>query len=164
MKLNSLKGLSLLIAVACVTAPGSRAAELRPPAVPLVACDPYFSVWSPADHLTYESSRHWTGTRQPMASLIRVDGTFYRLMGAEFRDSQGLDQVGLQVLPTRTIYDFEGAGVHVTLTFMTPRLPHDLDLMSWPVTYLAWDVRSTDRKQHTVSLFFMATGDLVVNT
>jgi hypothetical protein len=138
--------------------------SLRPPAVPLVACDPYFSVWSPADHLTYESTRHWTGTRQPMASLIRVDGNFHRLIGAEFRDSQALDQVGLQVLPTRTIYDFEGAGVHVTLTFMTPRLPHDLDLMSWPVTYLAWDVRSTDRKQHAVSLFFMATGDLVVNT
>ena len=137
---------------------------LRPPAVPLVACDPYFSVWSPADRLTHESTRHWTGTRQALASVIRVDGNVYRLMGAEARDAQALPQVALQVLPTRTIYDFEGAGVHVTLTFMTPMLPHDLDLMSWPVTYLTWDVRAVDRKQHAVSFYFAASGELVVNT
>ncbi len=155
---------SLFSAPLLAQAPLPVLAPLRPPAVPLVTCDPYFSVWSPADRLTHESTRHWTGTRQALASVLRVDGVAYRIMGAEARDAQAHPQVGLQVLPTRTIYDFEGAGVHVTLTFMTPMLPHNLDLMSWPVTYLTWDVRSVDGKQHAVSFHFSASGELVVNT
>ncbi len=156
----------ILLAASEPAGPVTRRAlpSLRPPAVPLVTCDPYFSVWSFADRLTYDSTRHWTGTRQALTSVIRVDDAAYRIMGAEARDAEALPQVGLQVLPTRTIYDFEGAGVHVTLTFMTPMLPHDLDLMSWPVTYLTWDVRSVDSKQHAVSLYYANSGELVVNT
>jgi hypothetical protein len=96
--------------------------------------------------------------------MIRVDGEPYRLMGRDPRDYQAMSQVGLQVLPTRTIYEFEGGGVRATLTFMTPMLPHDLDLMSWPVTYLTWDVRAIDGKQHDVSLYYGNSGELVVNT
>ena len=73
-------------------------------------------------------------------------------------------RAGLQVLPTRTIYDFEASGVHLTLTFLTPMLPSDLDLMSWPVTYLSWKVRSVDGKEHQVSIEYDNTAQLVVNT
>ncbi len=53
-------------------------------------------------------------------------------MGGDPAGTPALPQVGLKVLPTRTIYDFEGAGTHVTLTFLTPALPDDLDVLARP--------------------------------
>ncbi len=136
----------------------------RPPAVPLVTCNPYFSVWSAADRLTYDATRHWTGSKQELHSLVRIDGRAWRIMGDERRDIQPMPQTDLHVSPTRTIYEFEGGGVHITLSFLTPLLPSDLDLMSWPVTYLTWEVRSLDGKEHEVSIEYDNTAQFVVNT
>ena len=138
-------------------------AALRPPAVPLVACDPYFSVWSCADRLTDDTTRHWTGKPNGMASLVRIDGRAYRLMGPDPKDVPALPQTGLKVLPTRTIYEFTGAGIHLTLTFLTAALPEDLEVLSRPLTYLTWDCRSADRKEHSVSVYFDNTAEWVVN-
>jgi hypothetical protein len=137
---------------------------LRPPATPLIACDPYFSVWSMADHLTDTPTAHWTGSLQPLTSLIRIDGKSWRLMGAGPREVAPLPQISLQVLPTRTLYDFEGAGVHVRLAFLTPTLPDDLAVLARPVTYLEWTAHSTDGAAHEVALYAEASGMLAVNT
>ena len=61
-------------------------------------------------------------------------------MGKEPANVPALPQTGLEVLPTRTIYTFEGEGVRLTLTFMTAALPDDLMIYSRPVTYVTWDV------------------------
>jgi hypothetical protein len=139
------------------------AADFRPPAVPLVAHDPYFSIWSMADHLTDAPTKHWTGTVQSLSSLVRVDGKAYRIMGAAPRHSPALQQTHLEVLPTHTIYDFEGAGIRLTLTFFTPALARDLDVLSRPATYLTWRAASADGKSHNVQIYFDAGSDLVVN-
>jgi len=136
--------------------------QFQPRAVPLAACDPYFSVWSMADKLTEDVTRHWTGSPQALTSLIRVDGKTFRLMGRD--RAPALEQTSLEALPTRTIYRFEGAGVRVTLTFLTPMLPDDLDVLSRPVTYLVWDVSSAGSTEHQVALYFEASPQLVVNT
>jgi hypothetical protein len=143
------------------------AAELtsfRPPAVPLVTHDPYFSVWSMNDHLTDGWSKHWTGTNQTLSALIRIDGKPYRLMGPEPAIVPALKQVRLEVLPTRTIYQFEGQGVHVTWTFTSPLLPTNLDVLSRPVTYFTVSVHSTDGQAHAVSCYFDSAAELTVNT
>jgi len=153
-------------AVLCATAWAGETGgkTLRPPSVPLVACDPYFSIWSPADQLTDAETVHWTGKPHRLHGMIRVDGKAYRLMGAEPADVPALPQVGLAVLPTRTIYEFRGAEVQVTLTFMTPMLPDDLDVLSRPVTYLTWDVRSLDGKPHAVQVYYDHSAELTVDT
>ncbi len=127
---------------------------LRPPAVPLVACDPYFSIWSPADKLTDAATIHWTGKPQPLTSLARIDGKPYRLMGVEPKNVPPLPQTSVDVLPTRTIYTFEGAGIRLTFTFTTPALPDDVSILSRPVTYLTWEARSSDDKTHEVAVYF----------
>jgi Domain of unknown function (DUF4965)/Domain of unknown function (DUF5127)/Domain of unknown function (DUF1793)/Domain of unknown function (DUF4964) len=138
--------------------------ELRPPAVPLVTSNPYLSIWSMADRLTDDTTRHWTRREHPLTSVIRIDGAAFRLMGIEPKGVPAMKQVSVRVLPTRTIYDFGNGHVHVTLTFMTPALPADLDVLSRPLTYVTWDVRSVDRRDHTVELYHGTSGLLAVNT
>ncbi|MGO8789906.1 MAG: glutaminase domain-containing protein [Terriglobia bacterium] len=160
----SRSALAVLAALIWLAAAPARAAEaFQPRAVPLVTTDPYFSIWSFSDHLTDDATRHWTGTPQSLESMIRIDGAVYRIMGRPV-DEEALPQVGLAVFPTRTVYDFEGAGVHVTLTFLTPLLPGDLDVYSRPVTYVSWEVRSVDGRAHAVSVYYANSAQLVVNT
>ncbi|HVW85064.1 MAG TPA: DUF4965 domain-containing protein [Bryobacteraceae bacterium] len=152
----------LALCVACI--PALAQETFRPPAVPLVAHDPYLSVWSTADRLTDENTKHWTGTEQALCSLVRIDGHVFRIMGRDPRPLPALEQKSVEVLPTRTIYTFDGAGVRVTLTFLTPALPKDLDVLSRPVTYIVWSAQSTDSKPHDVAAYLDASATLAVNT
>lgn len=147
------------------TAPASAQEPVtaRTPATPLVLHDPYFSVWSFQDDLADGPTRHWTGAPQQLAGLVRVDGKTFRFLGND-RDVPPLKQLSRTIWPTRTIYEFEDAGIHLTLTFFTPALPHDLDVLSRPVTYISWDARAIDGKQHSASLYFDASSQLATNT
>ncbi|HEY1767355.1 MAG TPA: DUF4965 domain-containing protein [Terracidiphilus sp.] len=153
-----MKTISLRSAVCCAVAGFSllitsfAAAQQRPPAVPLIAHDPYFSVWSMADHLTDEDTKHWTGARQPMAGLARIDGHVFRFMGAQPRGVPAMQQTGLEVTPTRTIYTFQAAQVTLTVTFFTPAFPKDLDVLSRPVTYLSFAAGGTGAQDVTLLL------------
>lgn len=134
----------------------------RTPATPLVAHDPYFSIWSFNSTLTNGPTRHWTGHPQQMDGFIRIDGKTFRFMGDD-RVAPAIPQVSRAIWPTRTIYKFAGSGVHLTATFFTPALPQDLDVLSRPLTYLIWSVRSTDGQSHSVQLYFDASANLAVD-
>ncbi|MFL6416747.1 MAG: glutaminase domain-containing protein [Bryobacteraceae bacterium] len=142
---------------------GSPAADFRPPAVPLVVHDPYFSVWSMADKLTDQRTKHWTGSAQSLCSLVRVDGTTYRIMGSDPRNTPALPQTKLEVLPTHTRYEFQGAGVRFSLAFLNPSLPDSMEMVSRPVTYITWSAQSADGKTHAVQVYFDASYELAVN-
>src|SRR4051812_13064002 len=132
-----------------VTSSAQQLPAFRPPAVPLIAHDPYFSVWSNSDDLAGDRTRHWTGAPQGMAGIMRVDGKPYRFMGQWYGQMPPqIKQISVEVFPTRTIYEFEASGVHLTLTFISPLLPEDPDVLARPVTYINADVHSVDGQAH----------------
>jgi len=141
----------------------SSAAQIRPPAVPLVTVDPYFSVWSMADKLTDDSTRHWTGASHPMCGLARIDGKPYRFAGVTPSDVPPMTQLSVTVHPTRTVYRFAASGVELTVTFLTPLLLSDPDLTARPASYVYLEVAATDGARHKVSLYLDVSADLVVN-
>ena len=136
---------------------------IRPPAVPIIAHDPYFSVWAEGDRLNADPTRHWTGSEQPLTGLVRIDGKVYRLMGTSPVLPPALPQTSMKVTPTQTLYTFAGDGVTVDLTFTTPALPDDVEVLSRPATYLTWRAASSDGKAHDVQVYFGASAMLAVN-
>lgn len=161
--LVALVALCLALPAAAQTDPATRPTPLRPPSVPLIAFNPYLSIWSPADKLTDAGTEHWTRKPMSLTSLIRIDGDAFRLMGSDPESVPPLPQVGLVVHPTRTVYDFESAKVHVTMTFTTAFLPDDLEVFARPLGYLNWDVRSVDGSPHAVEIYDGTSSQLCVN-
>jgi hypothetical protein len=152
-----MRKLLLLLGIACYAQ--------RPPAVPLVTHDPYFSIWSMADKLTDQNTKHWTGAEQPLTGLIRIDGTTYRYMGARPRRGvPAMAQTSLTVAFTHTDYTFEEAGIRLVLSFFTPAFANDLDVLSRPVTYLTWSLQATDGKPHNVAVYLDVSPVLAVDT
>ena len=139
----------------CLLALGSLAelgAQMRAPATPLVAHNPYFSIWSAADKLTDAHTTHWTGSQQPITGLVRIDRKPFRFMGRDPQNIPAMRQISVQITPTHTRYLFAQSGLELELSFFTPSLPNDLDLLSRPVTYLSWSAHSTDGAAHAVDL------------
>jgi hypothetical protein len=143
---------------------GQELPPLRPPAAPLVAHDPYFSIWSFADTLSDAATRHWTGSEQALTGLLRVDGAAYRFLGGGARQQRVMRQTWRQITPTRTIYRFEADGVELTLTFLTPALPEDLEVFSRPATYVEFALRAIDGGSHQSGLYFDASSLIAVNS
>lgn len=157
-----------LVIFLCLLCPGLIRAQstdkFRPPAVPLVTHDPYFSIWSMNDNLTDDRTKHWTGARHGLYSMARIDGKAYRLMGPRSDQSVPMRQIGLDVTPTRTIYRFEADGVEISLTFLSPLLPSRLDVLARPLTYITWEVRAIDAKPHQVAVYFDCSSEIAANT
>nr|WP_090579903.1 glutaminase family protein [Paenibacillus sp. OV219] len=143
---------------------------IRPSSVPLVTVDPYFSVWSAADRLTDDYTRHWTGQRHAMTGLVRIDGAVWRFAGKVepradryYTEPPALAQTGLTVTPLSTVYTFEAAGVAMSVHFLTPLLLEDLDVLSRPASYVSFEVKATDGREHEVSVYYDVTGEWCVD-
>ena len=129
-------------------------ATLRPPSVPIVSCDPYFSIWSGADAPNLADTEIWHGAKQPVSVEIELDGVRYRLLGKghgghselsagktwsigsrRSADRPALRCVRTEVRPLTSVYTFTDGAAEVRLSFMTPKMADEFDVFSRPVTY-----------------------------
>ncbi|MBQ7666370.1 MAG: DUF4965 domain-containing protein, partial [Kiritimatiellae bacterium] len=108
--------------------------KIRPPSVPLVTVDPYFSLWSPGDRLTDVDTTHWTGRANLLRGVALVNGKPFRFLGRG--SDPALEQESLEVRALTTEAVFAGPGFRLRVSFTTPLLLEDLELMSRPVSFV----------------------------
>ncbi len=122
----------------------------RLPALPLIASDPYLSIWMPADSMTQTDSSHWSGPAKPVRGTLTVDGRSCRFLGVTPDEEAKLTD--LAVTPTMTRFVSEFGGIRLETSFLTPALPEEPDLLSMPVTLLRFRLTSLDDAVHQVKL------------
>ena len=135
--------------------------KLRPPSVPLITVDPYFSVWSPADRLYDEVTEHWTGKPNTIYGYVKIDGEQFRFMGDA--DDAVISQMDFEMNAFVSRYTFENEKIILDVSFFTPVFPDDLMKMSRPVSYVSFNYNSVDGRTHDVSVKISASEELVLN-
>ncbi len=136
--------------------------KLRPPAIPLMTCDPYFSVWSFSDRLTDSDTVHWTGSPMALRGTLKVDGKSYRFMGND-NSMPAAEQLSFDMTAFSTTYVFAAGGIELTVKFTSPIIPTDLYLISRPVSYIEVSGRITDRRDHDVWVKISASEDICLD-
>ena len=119
---------------------------VRLPAIPLIANDPYFSIWCPADLLTDADTCHWCGEAKPLRGTLAIDGKPYRFLG--LGEAPAIKTLRQDVTPTATECVFAAGGVELTLRFTGAALPDDLDVLSAPITMIEMRLRALDGREH----------------
>ncbi|MBN8825992.1 MULTISPECIES: glutaminase family protein [unclassified Spirosoma] len=73
-------------------------------------------------------------------------------------------QTDVTVSATQTRYTFTAGPVNLTVNFLSPLLLDELEVAARPVSYVSFDVQSSDKKPHSVQVFFSESGTIATNT
>ena len=141
----------------------------RAPAYPLITIDPYLSIWSAADTLGTDYTRHWTGRPAPLHITAIIDGRTYGLCSVDENhvnrsiDVRRFAQKSVTVTPLSTTYTFACDKAELMLRFTSALLPERLDILSRPVSYVEYDLRRTDGQEGECFLRFGISSEVCVN-
>nr|MCR5077485.1 DUF5127 domain-containing protein [Prevotella sp.] len=86
-----------------------------------------------------------------------TDFGLFRNIATGIGNVEQAQQTAVDVLATNTYYTFRCGPVNLDLVFTAPMLIDDLDLMSTPINYISYQVRSADKRQHDVQLLLTAS-------
>ena len=124
--------------------------KMRPPAVPLISVDPYFSIWSMADRLPQNDTMHWTGKPHRMVGQLIVDGKEYLFMGKGSGEPMQQTYMDMRLLSTE--YHFETEEIKMVLTFTAPLIPDNIEVLCRPVNYMHVYITGRDGKHRQCQL------------
>lgn len=124
--------------------------------------------------VTVSLSREHKGLLKPGKNVIAahcynktggalVDFGIFKNLSKSYNSIKQAEQKSVDVLATNTYYTFKCGPVDLDLVFTAPMLINDYDLLSTPINYISYQVRSNDRKQHQVQLYLSASPRLAVN-
>ena len=94
---------------------------------------------------------------------VFIDMGVYREIVHKERYPLAAEQRSGQVLPMNTVYEFTCGEVALELTFTAPMFLDDLDLLSRPVNYISYRVRSLDGAAHEVGIRFEAGREVALD-
>lgn len=135
--------------------------KMRPPAIPIITVDPYFTVWSPSDRLADSDTVHWTNSPNTIKGYVTIDGEKFRFMGKG--DLPCISQCGFDMSALVTKYSFENSKIRLQVSFFAPLFTDDLYRLSRPVSYMQLRYSSIDGEKHKVSATLMASEELCIN-
>ena len=109
------------------------------PAYPLFVNNPYFSIWSNSNSLNEEDTIFWNGLTKKTYGIVNVNGVSYSFLGKLDKCIE-LKQNKVSLGLFTTDYEFECDKFILNVSFISPTLLTDLDLMSRPVCYVSYKV------------------------
>jgi hypothetical protein len=81
----------------------------------------------------------------------------------QVRDLNRAIQKSVNISATQSSYLFLAGGVQLNLTFLSPLIATNLDLLSRPVSFVNFKVTATDNVSHNVRIYFGVSSGLSVN-
>lgn len=82
-----------------------------------------------------------------------------------FKDSmKTATQQNVQVLATNTYYDFTCGPIDLNVVFTSPQLIDNLEVESFPGTYISYQVASNDGQEHDVQIYLESSAQLGVSS
>ncbi|MDI5971994.1 DUF5127 domain-containing protein [Streptomyces sp. SL13] len=138
---------------------------LRPPATPLSVRSMYLSTYLPGDNLAGSWPAFWNGRTTALCGLARIDGTPYLFAGAPSLPGgpalTTMTQTALKITATQSTYTLTGGGVTLTVSFLSPVDPGNLQRQSVPMSYVTVTAAANDGKNHTVAVYLDASAEWV---
>jgi hypothetical protein len=138
--------------------PDLKTTPIRPPAAPLIVRSPYLSTWQTSTVSPGTWQTFWNGDTTAMAGIVRIDGTSFVFAG-DPSIGDALEQTHLTLTATRSVFTLQSSGVQITLEYLSPIEPGDLQRQSIPMAWVLVTARSIDGASHDVSLYLDVTGE-----
>ncbi|OCH90332.1 DUF1793-domain-containing protein [Obba rivulosa] len=130
-----------------------------PNVVPVAVRSPYLNCWlftQPPGTPFAQWPQFWHYPILGWVGLARIDGTTYQWLGdwtAKTSSVIRANLTGVQITPTRTMFEFRAGSVNLNVTYLTPIERSDWVQQSIPFSYLSVELESIDGAKHDVQVY-----------